>query len=184
DLFNEVGKITRKLHDSLEEFKSSIDSGLDKITKDNVPNAVDKLQFVMAKTEDAANKTMEIVERYFEEADDFSKHLKNISGDEESIEYLKLFKTAMDNDMTQIITAQQFQDITGQTIKKVISLVSSLEVELVSLIANFGMPLKVTMEEIGTRSAPEIENAAEIDGKTNEKISQSDVESMLNDFGF
>ena len=184
DLFNEVGKITRKLHDSLEEFKSSIDSGLDKITKDNVPNAVDKLQFVMAKTEDAANKTMEIVERYFEESDDFSKHLKNISGDEESIEYLKLFKTAMDNDMTQIITAQQFQDITGQTIKKVISLVSSLEVELVSLIANFGMPLRVTMEEIGTRTAPEIENAAEIDGKVNEKVSQSDVESMLNEFGF
>ena len=96
----------------------------------------------------------------------------------------KTFKEAMDNDLTDILNAQQFQDITGQTIKKVISLVNSLEVELVSLIANFGMPLRVTMEEIGTHTAPEIENAAEIDGQVNEKISQSDVESMLNDFGF
>jgi chemotaxis protein CheZ len=184
DLFNEVGKVTRKLHDSLDDFKSSIDSGLDKITRDDVPNAVDKLQFVMAKTEDAANRTMEIAERYFEESDDFSKHIVHISGDEESVAYLKSFKASLDNDMTQLITAQQYQDITGQTIKKVIDLVNSVEVELVRLIAKFGMPLNVDISEIVTSAAPEIDNAAEINTQGNEKISQSDVESMLNDFGF
>jgi chemotaxis protein CheZ len=184
DLFNEVGKVTRKLHDSLDDFKSSIDSGLDKITRDDVPNAVDKLQFVMAKTEDAANRTMEIAERYFEESDDFSKHIVHISGDEESVAYLKSFKASLDNDMTQLITAQQYQDITGQTIKKVIDLVNSVEVELVRLIAKFGMPLNVEIAEIVTSAAPEIDNAAEINTQGNEKISQSDVESMLNDFGF
>jgi len=184
DLFNEVGKITRKLHDSLDDFKSSIDSGLDKITRDDVPNAVDKLQFVMAKTEDAANRTMEIAERYFEESDDFSKHIVHISGDEESVAYLKSFKESLDNDMTQLITAQQYQDITGQTIKKVIDLVNSVEVELVRLIAKFGMPLNVDIAEIVTSAAPEIDNAAETNAQGNEKISQSDVESMLNDFGF
>lgn len=184
DLFNEVGKITRKLHNSLDDFKSSIDSGLNKITRDDVPNAVDKLQFVMAKTEDAANRTMEIAERYFEESDDFSKHIVHISGDEESVAYLKSFKASLDNDMTQLITAQQYQDITGQTIKKVIDLVNSVEVELVRLIAKFGMPLNVEIAEIVTSAAPEIDNAAEINTQGNEKISQSDVESMLNDFGF
>ncbi|HBH62525.1 MAG TPA: hypothetical protein DDX85_12475, partial [Nitrospiraceae bacterium] len=82
-LFKEVGKITRKLHDSLEEFKGSIDSGLQRLTNDDVPNAIDKLQFVIKKTEDAANKTMGIVERYFEESDGFSKHIENLKGNDD-----------------------------------------------------------------------------------------------------
>ena len=52
------------------------------------------------------------------------------------------------------------------------------------LIAKFGMPLNVDLEEIVASAAPEIENAAEINEQGTEKVSQSDVESMLNDFGF
>ncbi|MBC8553204.1 MAG: protein phosphatase CheZ [Nitrospira sp.] len=181
-LFKEVGKVTRKLHDSLEEFKGSVDTGLAKITETDVPNAVDKLQFVMEKTEDAANKTMAIVESYFEESDDFQKHLDALQGSEESKEYIKLFKDSLDNNMTMILTAQQFQDITGQTIRKVIHLVNKVETELLRLITQFGMP--VTGEGTAV-SVPTANYDAEL-GTTedHEKITQSDVESLLNDFGF
>jgi len=182
DLFKEIGKITRKLHDSLEEFKSSIGNGLQKLTNTDVPNAVDNLQFVINKTEEAANKTMGIVERYFEESIDFSKHVEEIKGHEESVNYLRSFKDSMDNDMTIILTAQQFQDITGQTIKKVIDLVNNVEVELLRLITKFGMLIKVNSDltVVGAGQNKTFENEV----KSAEKVTQSDVEALLNDFDF
>jgi chemotaxis protein CheZ len=183
DLFKQVGKITRKLHDSLEDFKCSVDKGLDKLTRDDVPNALDKLEFVINKTEEAANKTMAVAERYFEESSDFSKHMKAIKNNEKASNYFKAFKQSMDNDMTEIITAQQFQDITGQTIRKVIDLVHNVEDELVRLITNFGMPLKVD-----TNTPADISGAGqseqELTVRHSEQISQSDVESLLQEFGF
>ena len=182
-IFKDVGMITRKLHDSINEFKNSIDTGLDKLTNERVPNAVDKLQFVMTRTEEAANKTMAIVERYFDEADDFSKHMEQVTGPEESIQYLTSFKQAMDNDLTDILTAQQFQDITGQTIKKVIALVNTVEKELVRLISSHGMPLKVEQPDDEKPESTQEEDAW-ADQKPHEKVSQSDVQALLNDFGF
>ena len=184
-LFKEVGKITRKLHDSLEDFKGSIDSGLQRLTADDVPNAIDKLQFVITKTEDAANKTMGIVERYFEESDGFSRHIENLKGDEESVDYLRTFKESLDNDMTTILTAQQFQDITGQTIKKVIDLVNHVEVELLTLITKFGMQVKPEPVTACVPAEPDQYNTpAQGENPIIEKVSQSDVETLLNDFGF
>jgi len=183
DLFKEIGKITRKLHDSLEEFKVSVNSGLQRITENDVPNAVDNLQFVIKKTEEAANKTMGIVERYFEESSELSKHMDKIKGHDESVNYLRTFKDSLDNDMTMILTAQQFQDITGQTIKKVIDLVNNVEVELLRLITKFGMLIKADIDKVPVAdgSSPDTITEAE---KPAAKVTQSDVESLLNEFGF
>ena len=97
--------------------------------------------------------------------------------------YLKTFKEAMDNDLTEILTAQQFQDITGQTIKKVIALVNTVEVELVGLISTHGMPLKVEQSD---EEKPDTKQQEDdwANAESHEKVSQSDVESLLNDFGF
>jgi chemotaxis protein CheZ len=184
DLFREVGKITRKLHDSLEEFKGSIDSGLQKLTKDDVPNAIDKLQFVITKTEDAANRTMGIVERYFEESDSFSEHIENIKGNDESAGYFRALKNSLDNDMTSILTAQQFQDITGQTIKKVIDLINHVEVELLRLVSTFGMQIRPGPEKDGDTAGSDQDTIAESGDNAVEKVTQSDVEALLNDCGF
>ncbi len=180
DIFKEVGKITRKLHDSINEFKGSLENGLQKLSEDDVPNAIDKLQFVITKTEDAANKTMGIVERYFEESDDFDKHIKTLRGNKDKVEYIKTFKESLDNDMTTILTAQQFQDITGQTIRKVIDLVNSVETELLKLITTFGMPVNSKSDKVAVGAESKKTNENEV----TEKITQSDVESLLNDFGF
>lgn len=183
-LFNEVGKITRKLHNALEEFRGSIDTGLQKIAQHDVPSAVDNLQFVISRTEDAANKTMGIVERYFEESGDFSGHLKSIKGNKEAVRYFKSFKDSMDDDMNVILTAQQFQDITGQTIKKVIDLVNNVETELLKLIAKFGILTRTESDKTKAGESAVQHDKDEIEQKIIEKVTQSDVESLLNDFGF
>ena len=180
DLFNEVGKITRKLHNSIEEFRGNVDSGLQKLTNDDVPKAIDKLQFVISKTEEAANNTMAIVERYFEESDAFSRNIEGLKGPEENISYLSSFKESLDNDMTLILTAQEFQDITGQTIKKVIDLVNHVEAELLRLITKFGMPSQPAAEKTADTSKTD-QVWSECEDKSMEKISQSDVEALLNE---
>lgn len=169
DLFKEVGKVTRKLHDSIRSFKEALDPRLKDMAVTDMPNAVDKLQFVIEKTEDAANKTMGIVEKYIMGMDKLASHIRNLKEPEESVNYLKEFKGGFEDDLTEILTTQSFQDLTGQTIKKVIKLVGDIEEELVKLIATFGV---------------KIEHGAKAEAAAPEEVSQSGVDDLLKDFGF
>ena len=169
DLFREVGKITRKLHDSIKSFKEAIDPTLSKMASSDIPSAVDKLQFVIDKTEEAANKTMSVVEKYTLQMDELSSHIRKVQGPPETIEYLRNFKNGLEDDLTEILTTQSFQDLTGQTIKKVITLVNEIEAELVRLISSFGVKI-----DSGTKTPVAVA----------EKVSQSDVDDLLKDLGF
>jgi len=133
-----------------------------------MPRAVDQLQMVIDKTEEAAQRTLEIAEKYILQMDNFANHLRQIQGPAESIEVLKNFKNSLEDDLTEIITTQSFQDLTGQVLKKVISLVGDLEVELIRLIKTFG--LKIEEKEVVQ--------------KETEKVSQEDVDDLLKEFGF
>ncbi|MBI5212778.1 MAG: protein phosphatase CheZ, partial [Nitrospirae bacterium] len=108
DLFKEVGKVTRKLHDSIRSFKEALDPRLKDMAVTDMPNAVDKLQFVIEKTEDAANKTMGIVEKYILGMDELASHIRNVKEPEESVNYLKGFRSGFVDDLTEINTTQSF----------------------------------------------------------------------------
>lgn len=169
DLYNEVGKVTRKLHDAVRSFKDSIDPKLSELARNDMPNAVDRLQFVISKTEEAANKTMSIVEKYIMKMDEIADQIRKVQGPPETISFLKQFKNELEDDLTVILTTQSFQDLTGQTIKKVITLVAELEAELVKLIATFG----VKIDAAAAQKVP-----------APEQVSQSDVDELLKNFGF
>jgi chemotaxis protein CheZ len=169
DLFQEVGKVTRKLHDSIRSFKEALDPKLKDMAVTEMPNAVDQLKVVIERTEAAANKTMGIVEKYILIMDELASHIRNLKEPEESVKYLKTFKAGLEDDLTEILTTQSFQDLTGQTIKKVIKLVGDIEEELVKLITTFG-------------GKPELHTAENVVAP--EKVSQEDVNELLKDFGF
>lgn len=168
DLFKEVGKVARKLHEYLKSFKEAIDPRLKEIATQHMPRAVDQLQRVIDKTEEAASKTIEVVEKYVLRMDELAGHIREIQGPPNAVQYLKEFKNSLEDDLTEILTTQSFQDLTGQILKKVISLVGELEVELVSLIKNFG--LKIEEKELVT--------------KETEKVTQEEIDELLKDFGF
>ncbi|MBI5575308.1 MAG: protein phosphatase CheZ [Deltaproteobacteria bacterium] len=168
-LFKEVGKVTRRLHDSLKSFKEAIDPKISSLASNEVPNAIDRLQFVIDKTEEAANKTMGIVEKHLLGMDELAGHIRQIQSPEDSVKYLKSFKNALEDDLTEIITTQSFQDITGQTIKKVIRLVEDIEKELVMMVTTFGL---------------KIEMAQSAAGPAVEKVSQGGVDDLLKEYGF
>ncbi|WP_297211671.1 MULTISPECIES: protein phosphatase CheZ [Thermodesulfovibrio] len=168
DLFKEVGKVARKLHDSLKSFREALDPRLKEIATQQMPRAVDQLQMVIDKTEEAANKTMEIVEKYILKMDDLANHIREIQGPEASVNFIKEFKNSLEDDLTEILTTQSFQDLTGQVLKKVINLVGDLEVELLKLITTFGLKIEEK------KTVP----------KEVEKVSQEDVDDLLKEFGF
>lgn len=168
ELFKEVGKVARKLHDSLKSFKEVIDPRLKEIATEQMPRAVDQLQMVIEKTEEAANKTMEIVEKYILIMDNLADHIRQLQGPEESVKFLKEFKNTLEDDLTEILTTQSFQDLTGQILKKVITLVGEIEVELVRLIKTFG--LKIEEKQTTQREI--------------ERVTQEEVDELLKEFGF
>lgn len=180
DIFNEVSMITKKLYTSFEEFKKSVDVGLERLSKGEMPGAMDKLQYVIAKTEDAANRTMGIVEQYFEESSEYLKHLDNIeNAGIQDIPYFRMFKESLDSNMTEILTAQQFQDVTGQIIRKVIDLIGRVKSELSYLMGFFASPTQYDNAQINA-----VPDNAISQPQSSGRITQSDVEALLRDYGF
>jgi len=167
ELYNELGKITRSLHDSLKSFRDAIDSKISTIVRNDVHSAVDRLQYCVMETEQAANKTMEIVEKHMASMKNLEDNIQKLQGPEEAVNYLKDFKKLYESDLTEIITAQSFQDLTGQTIQKVIRLVADIEKELVGMVTTFGLKLDMVDKE-----------------EIHEKVNQSDVDELLKEFGF
>jgi len=100
--------------------------------------------------------------------DDLATHIRKVQGPPETVAFLKEFKNGLEDDLTEILTTQSFQDLTGQTIKKVITLVHDIEHELVRLVTSFGVKIEGSKEPVAVV----------------EKVSQKDVDELLKDLGF
>jgi chemotaxis protein CheZ len=101
--------------------------------------------------------------------DDLAANIRKLQGPEDAVKYLKDFKNRYEDDLTEIITTQSFQDLTGQTIQKVIQLVADIEKELVGMVAAFGLKI-----DMGAKESEEVR----------EKVSQAGVDDLLKEFGF
>ncbi len=75
-LFAEIGKLTRQLHDSLMNFQ--LDSRLNDLATADIPDAKERLNYVISRTEDAANKTMDAVESIFPVVDKIQEQVTKV----------------------------------------------------------------------------------------------------------
>ncbi len=60
-LFHELGKLTRELHETLNSFH--LDARIAALTQKDIPDAKERLNYVITMTEQAANRTLDAVER-------------------------------------------------------------------------------------------------------------------------
>ncbi len=181
DLFQKVGHMARTLHNSLTEFKNSLDRDQVTLTTTCIPDAADKLEAVIKMTFDAAHKTLSMTEGQAEliskgqaEIEEMKKKLARSSDPE----VRKLMESYLENEQnrlkelermnSEVLMAQAFQDLTGQALRKVIKLVTELETNLVSLIQVFGGD---------SSSTPQKE-------EEKESLQQNGVDSILSSFGF
>jgi len=188
DLFSEVGKITRKLHDSIQEFQENISPRLKNLPMNELPEATDKLQWVIEKTEEAASRTISLVEKHLGCQEKTSKIINQIEKyftenripadlNEKDLAYLKDVNQDLPKDLMEILIAQDFQDLTGQIIKKVIQLIADIENQLVKILQIFGVKLESRPKPEGLALSQNIKQEHMVSG-------QSEVDDILQQFGF
>ncbi|MFK5984490.1 MAG: protein phosphatase CheZ [Pseudomonadota bacterium] len=152
-LYQQLGKLTRDFHDAIGEFSS--DSRLAELANSDFNDARDRLHFVVSKTQQAADLTMTHVENSIPLCEslinftgELSKSWDKLTSKEMKAEEfralskkIKVFLTTANMDgetlkanLNEVMLAQDFQDITGQVIFKVIKLVEDIEGSLVNLI--------------------------------------------------
>ncbi len=202
-LFRELGKLTREFHDALNSFR--LDSRLTKLAGEDIPDAKERLNFVIHKTEEAANKTLNVVEDVLpicERVSDatselnskwerFNKRDMNVEEFRELSKNIAGFFSELDTDVTTIknglndvLMAQDFQDITGQIIGRVITLVSDLEDGLVNLIRISGGVSEDSAKE--EKSNPNKLDGPQVPGLESDTAvsGQDEVDDLLSSLGF
>ncbi|MCK6262678.1 protein phosphatase CheZ [Vibrio sp. ZSDE26] len=203
-MLQEIGTLTRDLHDSLQNFH--VDERMSEIAKDEIPDARDRLKYVIEKTEVAANKTMDAVDRCMPIADNLHNGLLQVRPQWNELMHgrieLAKFKelchridglltevegdsTELKGQLTEILMAQDFQDLTGQIISRVITLVNEVEDRLVEILTVFGTSQKQQTDDDKNKASisPEgpIMNPHE---RTDAVSSQDEVDDLLSSLGF
>lgn len=210
ELFAEVGKLTRQLHDSLKGFQ--VDPAIDNLLTEDIPDAKRRLNHVIDMTEQAANKTMDAVESCLPIADKLNSGISAIlpswqrlmSRDMKVGEFKELCHslngflnqasqdaTALQGSLTEVLMAQDYQDLTGQILRRVIELVREVEDSLIGLLTAFGhanlpavdRPAVVAVKK--HKAGHEAEGPI-IDAQLRDDVvqGQDDVDDLLSSLGF
>ena len=212
ELFVEVGKLTRQLHDSLNNFQ--LDPRIVNMANEDIPDARTRLNYVIEATEEAANKTMDLVDSCMPIAEKLHVGIVNITPRWNNLidrnlqlgEFNELVKEVGGflkdgNDesakltglLTEVLMAQGYQDLTGQVIRRVIDLVKEVENNVVSMLTMVG-----SVEPINADEANEKPNKTEnevdrvkaegpiLDADSREDVAsnQDDVDDLLSSLGF
>ena len=198
-MFERLGGIVRLLHDSLREL--GYDKALNEASS-QIVDAQDRLEYVATLTEQAANKVLNTLDEGMPAQDLLSKQAKDmesrwtdlfegkLSLDEfkalagDSRQFASVVTAATEAEkarLLEIMMAQDFQDITGQLIKKVVKITQAVEGELAQLLRDNAPP--DIKEKLAQKQAvpeplmqgPSVPQAA---------LNQDNVDDLLADLGF
>lgn len=199
-LFQELGKLTRTLHEALASIQ--IDSRLAQLTQTDMPDARDRLRYVLTRTEEAAHRTLKAVEEsiplakrlesravdHQQQWDKFLRREMDVSEFRGMTRTLRDFLGAIQADavglsrnLSEVLMAQEYQDLTGQVIHRVMCVVQEVEDGLVEMLRVVGTrPGEAVVEApAGRAEGPQIDPK-----KTGVVASQDEVDDLLSSLGF
>ncbi|MFV2057033.1 MAG: protein phosphatase CheZ [Thiohalomonadales bacterium] len=214
-LYSEVGKMTRQLHDALEHFRK--DTRIYNLAEEAIPDAKARLSHVISMTQQAADKTLNAVEstipvaeRISTESNELGKTWKKFRQRELSADEFRTLaddiekflgqigndSSVMKENLNEVLMAQGFQDITGQIIKQVITLVEEVETNLVDLVRLTGNKygeniddsdsIDATTAKKSDEKSAVVEMGPHVPGVGGGDImeTQDDVDDLLSSLGF
>lgn len=198
-VFNQVGQMARMLHDTLGAL------GYDKLlekTVSAIPDAKDRLAYIANLTEQAACKVLNATDiaNPLQEELEVGAALLGAKWDalydnKMSVEEFKLMASetraflknavpqrtaATKEQLMEIMMAQDFQDLTGQVIKKVVALAQDLESQLMEVLIET-MPGEKRTDSVNSLLNGPVINA---EGRTDVVASQQQVDDLLDSLGF
>jgi len=204
-LFQEVGRLTRELHESINGFAA--DAKLADIAKHEMPDAAERLRYVITTTENAANTTLGAVEQSLPLADSLRTEARHLSEQWEKFNsrqltvddfralstelsrFLTLTQTnseALHERLSEVLLAQDYQDLTGQVIRKVITLVNDVEMKLVELLRVSGYHSKYSAPDPAKKGRDTAPQGPVVPGVDQGDLvsGQDDVDDLLSSLGF
>jgi chemotaxis protein CheZ len=201
EAFARLGSITREMHEALTVLGGN---QLHAIVEE-IPNARDRLAYVGKMTEDAANKVLTLVETAKPQCDDLSSRGAELSqslsrmaaSGDMSVDRARglltvcgkfadsTAKFAGDQGavLSDIMMAQDFQDLSGQVIKKVIDIITRTEMQLVQLLLDSSPQV---VEPVAADQAVATVDNHVLEGPRTDgtALKQDDVDDLLASLGF
>lgn len=197
-VFAQLGQMTRGLHNLLREL--GFDKTINKFAQE-LPDNRDRLNYIAAMTAQAAEKTLNAAEAAKPIQEGLSRTAGDLAGKWDKMLAKQLgvaeFKAlvsdtqrylhevpgqsdAVNAHLMEIIMAQDFQDLTGQVIKKVLDAAQNLEKQLVTLL------IETTPEEKRNAVRPNLLEGPIINasGRSDVVTSQEQVDELLDSLGF
>jgi chemotaxis protein CheZ len=198
DVYNRIGHLARNLHDSLREL--GYDKSLEEAAR-QIPDARERLNYVVKMTEQAASRVLnatDIARPAQDELDAVIKVLgarwermfanqlsvdefKQLASDTRGFFAAAPAKIALTNaQLTEIMMAQDFQDLTGQVIKRIVDTVQNFEAQLLRILIETMPEERKAAAPEGLMNGPVISSA----GRSDVVTSQEQVDDLLESLGF
>ena len=197
-VFSQIGHLTRKLHDTLREL--GYDKTLSKAAE-LIPDTRDRLNYIATMTQQAAERALTatevaqpIQEKLEADAINLGTKWERVFNNQLSLdEFKKLAEDtrsylrevpnhtkATNAQLMEVMMAQDFQDLTGQVIKKVIDMAQQMERDMLQLL------LATTPSEMKNEVDASLLNGPVInaEGRSDIVTNQSQVDDLLESLGF
>ena len=190
EVFVQVGTITRLLHDTLAQL--GVMPQLQRAA-DGIPDARSRLNFIAEKTANAADKVLNTVDSAKAEQAAIAQKTRDLAAALMAnpvkavasgavlnfVQDVEAATARTDSHLTDIMLAQDFHDLTGQVVAKVVTLANDLE----------GSLLKLLMQVIPADQVHKVEMVlngpvTNAEGRTDVVTDQGEVDDLLASLGF
>ena len=205
EIFQQLGTLTRQLHDTMNML--GVLPGL-KHTVDDLPDARSRLNYIATKTADAAEKVLNLVDTAKAEQEHIASETRKVaalitadpvkavaSGAVYNfVQDVEATTHRVDEHLTDIMMAQDFHDLTGQVVAKVVRLATDLETQLVKLLVQAAPPEQAQKVEAALTAHHQPSGdlkdvkldgpVVNAEGRTDVVANQSEVDDLLASLGF
>ncbi len=190
-----IGVLTRQLHDALNGL------GLTDKVKNlagELPDAKSRLSYIARLTGDAAEKVLNQVDQAKAQHDFIASETRRIAAlivkdpvaavaKGHVMNFLTDVESATlqaDQHLTEIMMAQDFHDLTGQVIAKVVSLAANIEDQLIQLLLQTAPTVAVATTPVAEHSPSLSGPVVNPEGNPDVVTGQSEVDDLLASLGF
>jgi chemotaxis protein CheZ len=191
EVFQQLGAITRMLHDTLQQL--GVMPRL-QAAANGLPDARSRLNYIASKTAQAAEKVLDSVDHAKLEHQRIAAETRRLAASLTADPVRAVASGAVmnfvgdveartqriDQHLTDIMLAQDFHDLTGQVVAKVVTLATDLEDSLLKLLVQVVPPEQRAIVDNAGLQGPVVDAK----GRTDVVTSQGEVDDLLASLGF
>ncbi|MFQ5579232.1 MAG: protein phosphatase CheZ [Nitrospiria bacterium] len=182
-LYGEIGELAKYLNEMMKKMGSAeLSMGQ---TADDIPRTADQLDEIIRLTEEGTHRVMGHAEDVMNNQAVLIERIDALKGkkthDLEKVGEIKKLVEENQNKMMDLFTALEFQDIAGQRLQKVASLMKEIQSRILKLVVSFGLE---STQSNGSEDKQKV-LLKELDELTSaERLDQNLIDDVLAEFGF